>query len=1113
MNIKRTMGTRVTKTVLLGVVLLTGAHVRATEYTWVGASGDSWNTPAKWSPAAVPGAADNALFTNVLGGAMTVQLGGAQAVSNMVFRNRGSTQPYALDTSAQTLTLYGEISHSNSAQLTINSILAGPGTLNVYPGVRKDIGPVDQVNLMNAANSFSGGINVRGGNVYYASDGALGAAANTITVGVAGAYGRISTPNGPGNSARNYTLSGNGAMIQAAQTTLYTNSGVITGSGELIVRGSSMLVFSSTNASDYSGGTRVWQGMPGFGAHWWPSALTLFSTAQVLGTGDLRLEFGGNAVLGTVSNLAAAAKVHVGRHLRGMNTLDATGIRSTLFMASDSVPAFTTNSAGAFGFEGTSGANVKARLAYGQPPLGDGTMWLCSRVGATFTGSTLIPGSDHVFRFQMGGGNVTLDVPSSSAGALQDYGGFTNSLEVVGNVALYLRDANTFSGGITLDGLRATSTMGYVIPYFQPAGQGSALGSTNADVTLMGNGQLLAIAEAANRQPISKRNITFDGTATIAVDQGNIANTTGRVDMVQLVRAGNSTIVISGSRGFLGASGSQSEQVFAQNAPLSSNGMVSPAYIGGGSAVYDFLNHGANGFVSVSSSYYAATDQTTFDNALSTSIVNLTAAVANGSPKTIYALRTTSAVTGGGTLTITSGGLINKSAVTHTVPLSFATEPVIYAFGNTVLNGSITSTSGLTKSGTARLDLGADNSATLTGTITVNLGALRVTAENQLGAATNMIVLNGGDLDLNYNTTTFGHPITLGANGGGIGLASVANTLTNRITGVGVLRINATSSDVKLAAANNDYTGGTYVGYSGNAKLTLLNGATCGSGPVAIGVGNNNPVLVTQGTGNLTGSQAVGIFGAAATWQIECNGTQTVSSLEGYGNVKLNDPSDGFDSTLSVGSQNTDFEFAGSILDRTTAASRGGRLIKTGTGTFTLSGYNMYGSETRVENGTLLVNGTIDNASTVTVVSVSGSAPVLGGKGVVRSLVKVAGGSLVAGPSTGSLKVGGLVLDSASTLRVEIMGSGFGHVEVNGPVVLGDATLIPVLGVKPVAGQSWMILNNTTGVAISGQWAGGSTVTASYEGIPYVFKVDYRGGDGNDVVLTYHPAGTCLMVR
>ena len=84
----------------------------------------------------------------------------------------------------------------------------------------------------------------------------------------------------------------------------------------------------------------------------------------------------------------------------------------------------------------------------------------------------------------------------------------------------------------------------------------------------------------------------------------------------------------------------------------------------------------------------------------------------------------------------------------------------------------------------------------------------------------------------------------------------------------------------------------------------------------------------------------------------------------------------------------------------------------------------------------------------------------------------------------------------ASTSTVPVTSAGMS---------LEGATLNLALGFAPGPGTSLTLLNNTSSNPVSGTFSGlpqGSTVTATYGGDTFTFQINYRGGDGNDIVLT-----------
>jgi autotransporter-associated beta strand protein len=131
-----------------------------------------------------------------------------------------------------------------------------------------------------------------------------------------------------------------------------------------------------------------------------------------------------------------------------------------------------------------------------------------------------------------------------------------------------------------------------------------------------------------------------------------------------------------------------------------------------------------------------------------------------------------------------------------------------------------------------------------------------------------------------------------------------------------------------------------------------------------------------------------------------------------------------------------------------------GGFTKAGPGTLVLIGANSYTGGTSVLAGTLRVDGSILGN-----VTVSGGAT-LGGSGTVGGTVTVTGGRLSPGDSPGTLTVGSLALDSASSLDIELGSGAWDRVIVNGALARGGTLNVTLWnGFTPTAGQSFDILD------------------------------------------------------
>lgn len=179
-----------------------------------------------------------------------------------------------------------------------------------------------------------------------------------------------------------------------------------------------------------------------------------------------------------------------------------------------------------------------------------------------------------------------------------------------------------------------------------------------------------------------------------------------------------------------------------------------------------------------------------------------------------------------------------------------------------------------------------------------------------------------------------------------------------------------------------------------------------------------------------------------------------------------------------------------------------------GTSTITLGGAGnlvlsanspLFSGNFQVNTGSLQVSAFYNNAT----VNLGGGT--LKGTGQVFNVIG-ATGSLSPGSSLGTLTVGSqLSLSSGNTFVTQINGANvgsFGQVSVtSGVTSLGGATLSITSATGLAAGQQITIINNGSTVPINGQFKGlveGASISVGNT----VFTISYKGGTGNDVVLT-----------
>jgi fibronectin-binding autotransporter adhesin len=396
--------------------------------------------------------------------------------------------------------------------------------------------------------------------------------------------------------------------------------------------------------------------------------------------------------------------------------------------------------------------------------------------------------------------------------------------------------------------------------------------------------------------------------------------------------------------------------------------------------------------------------------------------------------------------------------------------------------------------GTLELSGGAPESLGFKGTGTtptvINLTWASVVFDDSAISSTGPLYI-----DSSLSSTNTG-AASLTLNGDGVPTDDIIQ-LTNNVTGLVDFRgADATSGSpltLTPAAGQMDVVNST-------ATLEIQALVAGSSGVTKVGAGTlylynaagSNPVVSTY-TGGLTINAGVAAFnngnalGNANNTTTINNGTLeylpvtagSTGSLVATRSIALNSAS----SAIDISPGNT-LIILGPI-------NGGGALNKTDSGTLSITGTASYSGATNVQNGTLLVNGSIGNG-TVTVAS----SAVLGGNGSIGGTVNVNSGGLLdpgfAAETAGTLTAGGLGLVGGSVLDLNmndpINGNAFlditGGVSITGGGIdlnqaggttpfstdgtyeligygsfSGDPTTMQVL--DPVAGQTYTFFNST----------------------------------------------------
>ncbi|MBP6011626.1 MAG: autotransporter-associated beta strand repeat-containing protein [Alphaproteobacteria bacterium] len=236
-------------------------------------------------------------------------------------------------------------------------------------------------------------------------------------------------------------------------------------------------------------------------------------------------------------------------------------------------------------------------------------------------------------------------------------------------------------------------------------------------------------------------------------------------------------------------------------------------------------------------------------------------------------------------------------------------------------NGLLDGAGWLVKTGAGTLNLGGLGN-TYTGGTAFNGGVVVVDATADLGAVGSAMSFNGGTLRLDAGGV-------LSPKSGGVTMAGAGtidtngfnDALTTTITGSGALT-KVGAGALTLSANNNAHTGAL----------------------------NINAGSVNAHNGNGIGDTSALTVAGGATLNVEFGVTETIGSLAGAGNVQIRDSM-----TLVTGGNGASTTYSGVLSEGFGV----GKLTKTGTGVFTVNANTTYTGLTTVNQGTMLLNGTM----------------------------------------------------------------------------------------------------------------------------------------------------------
>ncbi|MFA6285909.1 MAG: autotransporter-associated beta strand repeat-containing protein [Opitutaceae bacterium] len=449
-------------------------------------------------------------------------------------------------------------------------------------------------------------------------------------------------------------------------------------------------------------------------------------------------------------------------------------------------------------------------------------------------------------------------------------------------------------------------------------------------------------------------------------------------------------------------------------------------------------------------------DQTWTNNASTTLNIRNNAASATGAGAVTLTLNaaSTGTIQNQGTYNDGTGStlaIIVASTGTGSVSISSGS----YSGGTTIKSGTAT-TSGTFGTGSVLLGdtSGSANATANINTATANSNNITVQAGSSgtktLGTNNAATVLNG-NITLDDNLT----------------LASIgaSTTLNGIVSGVGGLTKTSSAVTVVMTGANT-YTGATTI-QGGTLSVGSLNSV---SGPNHVSSSNlGAPVTVGNGTialGSTTVAGSLKYTGSGETTDrvIDLAGTTGGATLDqsGTGLVKftsaLTATGAGIKTLTLTGSTAGTGEISGAIVENGGA----GKVTKTGTGTWTLSGANTYTGVTAIQNGSLsvfslnsvtggtassslgapitLANGTIALGTTTT----SGQLTYVGTGETTDRVINLAGttgGGTIDQSGTGLLKFTSAFTATGTGIKtLTLQGSTTGTGEIGAAIVNKDVT-------------------------------------------------------------------------
>lgn len=1027
-------------------------------------------------------------LTNINAGVLQAGIADTIAVSSGVILTNAASAILDLNSFNQTIrSLSGGGATGGNINLGSATLTALQINANTYSGVISGSGGLTKTGgatlTLSGVNTYTGPTNINVGSL---RSGVANTIASSSSVNLANTAGAVFELN---NLSQNLTaLSGGGASggnvnlgsatLTVTGNTNSTYAGIISGNGALTKTGTGILTLTGINT--YTGATTINAGTLKAGiansiANSSPIAIANTAGAtfdlnnfnQAISTLAGGGSSGGSINLGTATlfitqgatNTFAGVISGAGNITKGGN--------STLILSGANTYTGTTTintgtlQAGAAGIIANSDALVLANTTGAVFDLNNFNQTVGSLSGGGVSGGNINLGSATL--------TVQQAVANSYSGIISGSGG----IAVNNTATLTLNGANTYAGATTINGGILQAGAANVFPsstaltLANNAGATFALNNFNQSIGAISGGgaaggnislgsATLTIAQTTDQTYAGvisgTGNVTKNGSATLTLSGTNTYTGTTNIN-AGTVRAGAVNVIVgpvtlantvsatfdlnnfSQSIGTLAGGGSTGGNITLGNATLTVNQATANNYAGIISGTGNLTTNGtATLTLSGANTYTGVTSVNA--GTLQAGAMNVVPATSpftlSNTASAVFDLNGFDQVIGGLWGAGTTGGniVLGSGNLTITQDAFGTYGGVISGSGNVILANTSNDTLVLT---------GAN---TFTGGMYVYGGALKVTADNNLGAVpgvatANLLNINGGNVEAAASfAINTNRGITLGSYGGTVQVnPSFTLTYDGIVAGNGAL--TKTGAGTLLLSGVNTYTGATNV-VAGSLQTGVANSIANSS---ALSLNNT-----AGATFNLNGfDQNVGTLSA---------GGATGGNIN-LGNATL---------TVNQGSANN---YAGAI-------SGTGNVVIGGPARLTLSGANTYTGTTTVNGGTL-------QAGVVDVITTSNALILANTTGAVfdlnnldQNIGSLGGG----GASGGNITLGTASLTVNQTASNTFAGiiSGAGGLTSTGPATLtlsGSNTFTGATNVNSgtlqagavnvIAGSSALTLANSSG--------------------------------------------------